>query len=99
MGGGEKDVDVVGHDNEGVDVHSILRSLVLKMIHHEAGGAGDLKDAAALRGDESQKVGSCMLRSAVHLGSLAERAGAKALCLGFVFRGAEAPRSLLMWMS
>lgn len=49
--GGEQEVDVVGHDDEGVEFEEALVAVVLEGFDKEFGVGGELEEAAALVGD------------------------------------------------
>jgi hypothetical protein len=55
IGGGDEEMDVVGHDDEGVEFVEALMSVVLEGFEEEAGGGFDLEEAAALRGDGGEE--------------------------------------------
>ena len=79
--GCEKDVDVVGHDDEGVKFVVAFAAVVLKRVEEELGVCGGLKEATAIVGAAGDKI------CAVVWGSVGDRHG-----LAKRTSGAEAPR-------
>jgi hypothetical protein len=59
-------MDVVRHDNEGVELNPVLASLFLKDIDEEACVLFDLEEASAIGGDGCNEVGATFLRSSWH---------------------------------
>ena len=59
-------MDVVGHDDEGVELNSILGSLFLKDFDQEVCVLFDLEEASAIGGDRCDEVGAEFLRSSWH---------------------------------
>jgi len=59
-------MDVVGHDDEGVELNPILASLFFKDIHEARRVLFDLKETAAISGDGCDEVGAKFLRSSWH---------------------------------
>jgi hypothetical protein len=59
-------MDVVGHDDEGVELNSILASLFLKDVHKEGCVLFDLEEASAICGDRCDEVRAKFLRSSWH---------------------------------
>jgi len=55
---GEEEVDVVRHDDEGVEFVVAFRSVVLEGFDEEFGVALDLKEAAAVVGSAGDEEGS-----------------------------------------
>jgi hypothetical protein len=57
---GEDEVDVVGHDDEGVELVVALATIVLEGFEEEFGVGGDLKEAAAVvgRGGDEEGAGA-----------------------------------------
>lgn len=56
--GGEEEVDVVGHDDEGVKFVEAFAAVVLEGLEEEIGVFGDLEEAAAVMGDGGDEEGS-----------------------------------------
>ncbi len=56
--GGEEQVDVVGHDDEGVEFEEALGAVVLQGVEEEACVGVDLEEAAAVVGDRGEEEGS-----------------------------------------
>ena len=59
-------MDVVGHDDEGVELNSIHASLFSKDVHKEGCVLFDLEEASAIGGDRCDEVGSEFLRGSWH---------------------------------
>jgi hypothetical protein len=55
---GEEEMDVVGHDDEGVEFIAAFGSVVLECFDEEFGVGGDLKEAAAVVGSAGDEEGS-----------------------------------------
>ncbi len=55
---GEDEVDVVGHDDEGVELVVALATIVLEGFEEEFGVGGDLKEAAAVVGCTCDEEGA-----------------------------------------
>ncbi len=49
----QKQMNVIGHDDEGVQLKSAFAALGLQVVQHQVRRVRDLKDAAALCGNES----------------------------------------------
>ena len=56
-GGSEEDVDMVGHDDEGVEGEAALFAIAEKRDEHEFRGRGALEDSEALMRDGSDGEG------------------------------------------
>jgi hypothetical protein len=56
--GREQQVDVVGHDDEGVEFVEALRAIALEGFEEELGGGVDLEEAATVVGDRGDEEGS-----------------------------------------
>jgi len=71
--GGDEEMDVVGHDDEGVEFVEAFSAVVLEGFEEEFGGRVDLEEAAAVGGDRGDEEGSCGGRSqrACHAGIVA----------------------------
>lgn len=82
-------MDVVGHDDEGVELNSILASLFLKDIDQEICVFFGLEEASAIGGDRCDEVGAKFLWSSWH-GEASP--GLKPHLKGRAVRGAKAPR-------
>jgi hypothetical protein len=81
----EKQVDVVGHDDEGVEFVVSFGAIVLERFDEEFGVALDLKDAAAVVGSAGDKEGAgagCAGGDRHTAIVTARTSGAKAPCLG-----------------
>jgi hypothetical protein len=81
-------MDVVGHDDEGVEFDAILVALLLKDFYEEKGVLFDLEESTAGGGGACDEVGSEFLWSSWH-GE--EGPGAKAPFKAELIRGAKAP--------
>ena len=57
---------MIGHDDKGIQLKSAFTTLVLQVIQHQVRGSCDLENAAALRGNERQKVRSGFLCCSAH---------------------------------
>ena len=57
VGRRDQDVNVIGHDDEAVELKAALFAVTRERIHHEVGVCGALKDAPALMGDRSDGEG------------------------------------------
>ena len=55
---GEDEVDVVGHDDEGVELVVALATIVLEGFEEEFGVGGDLKEAATVIGCAGDEEGA-----------------------------------------
>ena len=69
--GGEDGVEVVGHDDEGVQEESVLGVVVEDGGLQEFGVGSDLEETAALRGYGGDEVRAGFLRGETHVGRLA----------------------------
>jgi hypothetical protein len=65
VGGRDQDVNVVGHDDEAVELKAALFAVTRERIHHEVGVCGALKDAPALMGDRGNGEGFGLNANAV----------------------------------
>jgi len=66
LGWRQQKMDVVGHDDEGMDRHAVLCALVSHYGEEEFGGAVGLEDAASLCGDEGEEESPDFLRRERH---------------------------------
>jgi len=55
---GEDEVDVVGHDDEGVEFEVACAAVVLQGFEEEVGVGGDLKEAATVIGCAGDEEGA-----------------------------------------
>ena len=84
---GEEEMDVVGHDDEGVEFVVAFGSVVLEGFDEEFGVAFDLEETAAVVGSAGDEEGSgaCCSGGDRHTAIVTARtSGAKAPCLGRV---------------
>lgn len=58
FGGGEEEMDVVGHDDEGVEFVVAFAAVVLEGGEEELGVGGDLEDAAGVVGAAGDEEGA-----------------------------------------
>jgi hypothetical protein len=59
-------VDVVRHDDEGVELNSLFGSLFLKDVQEEGCVLFDLEEASAIGGDGCNEIGAEFLWSSWH---------------------------------
>jgi hypothetical protein len=59
-------MEVLRHDDKGVQYKPALLSIMLKNVKHELGVCVDLKEPASLRRDGRNKTGPNLLRSEDH---------------------------------
>lgn len=64
--GREHEVEVVRHDDKGVEFDASLGALVLQNVDEEQCGLFDLKESAARGGDCGDEVGADLLRGRTH---------------------------------
>jgi hypothetical protein len=57
MGGRDQDVNMVGHNDEALELKATLFAVTRDCIHHEVAVCGALKDATALMGDRGDGEG------------------------------------------
>lgn len=57
MGRRDQDVNVVGHNDEAVELKASLFAVTRERVHHKVGVFGALKDAPALMGDRGDGEG------------------------------------------
>lgn len=90
--GGEEEVDVVGHDDEGVEFEEALVAVVLEGFDKEFGVGGESEEAAAVVGDGGDEEGAGGGGS-WRLGHVGSLVGGWAL--GTAFGRAEGPAARL----
>jgi hypothetical protein len=57
LGWRDQDVNVVGHDDEAVELEATLFAVTRERVHHKVGVCGALKDATAFIGDRGDSEG------------------------------------------
>ena len=57
VGGCDQDVNVIGHDDEAVELKATLFAVTRECVQHKVGVCGALKNATALMGDSSDGEG------------------------------------------
>jgi hypothetical protein len=85
---------MVRHDDEGMQLVFVLIAIVEKRLLEKLRGRCDLKEAPSLGRHSGDEIGSRLLRSKMHLGSINERPGAEAPFLWPGIQGPEGPCSL-----
>lgn len=91
---GEEQVDVVGHQDEGVELIEAFATVVLQGVEQELRVAVDLEEAAALpcrRGDEEGAVACGSGRDGHGMAKLTSAAEAAGLCGGLAARLKSCP--------
>ena len=74
----DESVEMVSHDDEGMQVEFPLTSIVKDGLLKHLRGGSDLKKASALRRNGGDEIGSSLLWCKLHVGSITERPVAKA---------------------
>ena len=89
--GCQKQMDVVRHEDEGVDLISTLRSILIQQLEQELGVGFDLKKPAAIRSYSCDEVRADFLRGdVVHVARVAFSAGNEKMTIVRSGPGAEA---------
>ena len=84
-----QEMDVIGHDDKGVELNAFFGALLLKDFYEECGVLFDLEEASAIGGGRCDEVGAEFLWGSWH-GE--EGPGLKPLQTYGAVRGAKAPR-------
>ncbi len=71
--GREEEMEVVGHEDEGVELVAAFGAVVVEELEEEVGVVVDLEEAAAISGNGGDEEGADFLRGEVHEGEV--RAG------------------------
>jgi hypothetical protein len=103
--GCDEEVEVVGHEGEGVELVATFGAVVVEELEEKVGVVVDLKEAAAIGGDGGDEEGADFLRSSLHRSKLErEAAGGKMTFVrrdwveGFRFgRGGPTAKAASFW--
>ena len=71
----EDQVEMVGHENEGVELVALFGAVVAEELEQEVRVRVSLEEAAAIRGDGGEEVGAEVGREEFHAGRLAGGVG------------------------
>jgi len=69
-GGRDEEVEVVGHEDEGVELVAAFCAVIVEYLEEEIGVGVGLKEAAAIGGDGGDEEGSNFLRGSLHRSKL-----------------------------